>query len=184
MKVIEKIALILYSIIVLILSVVFCLLIFNWLEMDSIINILNSVIEYRHIVVTVLIVSIIFILLSLKCIFFGTKKSDMYKDNILLKNEEGKLIITKSSIENLVNNTIKGFDIIQEFTTKVKFDKENNIIINISLLVKENVIIKELTDNMQTKIKQVVKRTSDLDIKEINVKIKNIESINNIIKNK
>lgn len=96
--------------------------------------------------------------------------------------KKGKLIITKSSIENLVNNTIKGFDTIQEFTTKVKFDKENNIIINIILLVKENVIIKELTENMQTKIKQVVKKTSDLDIKEVNIKIKNIESINNIIK--
>lgn len=182
MKIIEKIALIIYSIIILILSVICCLLIFNWLQIDSITNILQSMITYRYIATTILIISVFFILLSLKCIFFGTKKSDFYKENILLKNEEGKLIITRPSIENLVNNTIKGFDGIQEFTNKVKFDKENNIIINISLLVKENVTIRELTDNMQTKIKQVVKKTSDLDIKEVNVKIKNIESINNIIK--
>lgn len=182
MKIIEKITLIIYSIIILILSVICCLLIFNWLQIDSIINILQSIITYRYIATTILIISVFFILLSLKCIFFGTKKSDFYKDNILLKNEEGKLIITRSSIENLVNNTIKGFDGIQEFTNKVKFDKENNIIINISLLVKENVTIRELTDNIQTKIKQVVKKTSDLDIKEVNVKIKNIEAINNIIK--
>lgn len=182
MKIIEKITLIIYSIIILILSVVCSLLIFNWLQIDSITNILQSMIAYRYISTTMLIISIVFILLSLKCIFFGTKKSDFYKDNILLKNEEGKLVITKSSIENLVNNTVRGFDSIQEFTSKVKFDKENNIIIDISLLVKENVIIRELTDNMQTKIKQVVKKTSDLEIKEVNVKIKNIESINNIIK--
>lgn len=182
MKIIEKITLIIYSIIILILSVICCLLIFNWLQIDSIINILQSIITYRYIATTILIISVFFILLSLKCIFFGTKKSDFYKDNILLKNEEGKLIITRSSIENLVNNTIKSFDGIQEFTNKVKFDKENNIIINISLLVKENVTIRELTDNIQTKIKQVVKKTSDLDIKEVNVKIKNIEAINNIIK--
>lgn len=182
MKVIEKITLIIYSIIILILSVVCCLLIFNWLQIDIITNALQSMISYRYIGTTVLIISVIFILLSLKCIFFGTRKSDKYKDNILLKNEEGKLVITKSSIENLVNNTIKGFDSIQAFTTKVKLDKENNIIINISLLVKENVILKELTENMQTKIKQVVKKTSDLDIKEVNIKINNIESINNIIK--
>lgn len=182
MRIIEKITLIIYSIIILILSVICCLLIFNWLQIDSIINILQSMITYHYISNTILIISIFFILLSLKCIFFGTKKSDFYKDNILLKNEEGKLIITRISIENLVNNTIKGFDGIQEFTNKVKFDKENNIIINITLLVKENVIIRELTDNVQTKIKQVVKKTSDLDIKEIIVKIKNIEAINNIIK--
>lgn len=182
MKIIEKIALIIYSIIILILSVICLLLIFNWLQIDNIANILQLMITNHYIGTTVLIISIFFILLSLKCIFFGTKKSDFYKDNILLRNEEGKLVITKASIENLVNNTVKGFDSIQEFTNKVKFDKENNIIIDISLLVKENVIIRELTDNIQTKIKQVVKKTSDLEIKEVNVKIKNIEAINNIIK--
>ena len=178
MKIIEKIALIIYSIIVLILSVVCCLLIFNWLQLDSIINILENMLEYHYISTTVLVVSIIFILLSLKCIFFGSKKSD----NILLKNEEGKLIITKSSIENLVNNTIKGFSNVQEFTTKVKLNKENEIIVDVSLQVKENAIIRELSDNMQARIKQAVKKTSDLDIKEVNIKIKNVEQINNIIK--
>ena len=77
MKIIEKIALIIYSIIVLILSVVCCLLIFNWLQLDSIINILENMLEYHYISTTVLVVSIIFILLSLKCIFFGSKKSDI-----------------------------------------------------------------------------------------------------------
>ena len=182
MKIIEKIALIIYSIIVLILSVVCCLLIFNWLQLDSIINILENMLEYHYISTTVLVVSIIFILLSLKCIFFGSKKSDIYKDNILLKNEEGKLIITKSSIENLVNNTIKGFSNVQEFTTKVKLNKENEIIVDVSLQVKENAIIRELSDNMQARIKQAVKKTSDLDIKEVNIKIKHVEQINNIIK--
>ena len=35
---------------------------------------------------------------------------------------------------------------------------------------------------MQARIKQAVKKTSDLDIKEVNIKIKNVEQINNIIK--
>ena len=149
---------------------------------DNINTIIEYMLEYHYISTTVLVVSIIFILLSLKCIFFGSKKSDIYKDNILLKNEEGKLIITKSSIENLVNNTIKGFSNVQEFTTKVKLNKENEIIVDVSLQVKENAIIRELSDNMQARIKQAVKKTSDLDIKEVNIKIKNVEQINNIIK--
>ena len=86
------------------------------------------------------------------------------------------------SIENLVNNTIKGFSNVQEFTTKVKLNKENEIIVDVSLQVKENAIIRELSDNMQARIKQAVKKTSDLDIKEVNIKIKNVEQINNIIK--
>ena len=88
MKIIEKIALIIYSIIVLILSVVCCLLIFNWLQLDSIINILENMLEYHYISTTVLVVSIIFILLCLpqalvlcdKFIEKGTYKCEFVED--------------------------------------------------------------------------------------------------------
>lgn len=119
--------------------------------------------------------------MSIRCIFFISKKSDYYKNDILLKNEEGKLIITKVTIENLVNNVIKGFESAQEVTTKVKFDKENNVIINISLLAKEQANMKELSNNIQVKVKEAIKKASDLDVKEINVKVKNIETAKNII---
>ena len=81
----------------------------------------------------------------------------------------------------MVNNVLKGFDGIIVYSTKLKLDKENNITIDIIMQVKEDVIIKELTENIQSKIKAAVKKTSDLDIKEINVKVKNVESVNNIV---
>ena len=43
-------------------------------------------------------------------------------------------------------------------------------------MVSKNVIIKDLTVNMQNKIKEAIKKTSDLEVKEVNVKIKNIVS--------
>ena len=182
MRLLEKIILIIYSIIIFILSATLCCFIFNWIDFNTVISILK-VIKYNHIISYItLIISIIFMLLSLKCIFFGARKKDYYKDNILLKNEEGKLVITKTSIENLVANVIKGFIGIQEYNIKVKLDKENNIVIDIIMQVKENAIIKELTDNIQKKVKNAIKKTSDLDIKEVNVKIKNIEQVKNIIK--
>lgn len=181
MKLVEKIILVIYSIIILILSSIFCLLIFRWMDIAYINNFILSVLNNPIFSNIMLGVCVIFILMSIKCIFFLSKKSDYYKDNILLKNEEGKLIITKATIENLVNNAIKGFESAQEATTKVKFDKENNVIINVSLLVKEQANMKELSNNMQTKIKEVIKKASDLDVKEINIKIKNIENVKNII---
>mgnify|MGYP000030007667 FL=1 len=181
MKLIEKIILVIYSIIMLILSLIFCLLIFRWADINlvqnSIMNVLNNTI-YSSIA---LAICVIFILMSIRCIFFISKKSDYYKNDILLKNEEGKLIITKVTIENLVNNVIKGFESAQEVTTKVKFDKENNVIINISLLAKEQANMKELSNNIQVKVKEAIKKASDLDVKEINVKVKNIETAKNII---
>ena len=45
---------------------------------------------------------------------------------------------------------------------------------------KENVVIKELSANLQTKIKQVIKKTSDLEVKEVNIKIKDVKPMDNI----
>ena len=56
-------------------------------------------------------------------------------------------------------------------------DKDNNLTVNVNLVVKENAVIKELTSNLQAKIKEAVKKSSDLDVKEVNVKVKNIEPV-------
>lgn len=182
MKLIEKIILVIYSIIILILSSIFCLLIFRWIDSSHINNFILNILNNSIFSDIILVVCIIFILMSIRCIFFLSKKSDLYKDNILLKNEDGKLIITKVTMENLINNVIKGFDSAQEVNTKVKFDKENNVIINVSLLVSENANMKELSNNMQMRIKEVIKKASDLTAKEINIKIKNVQAEKNIVK--
>ena len=49
-----------------------------------------------------------------------------------------------------------------------------------NLDVKENANIKELSTNLQTKIKATIKNTSDLEVKEVNIKVKDIEPARNI----
>ena len=64
---------------------------------------------------------------------------------------------------------------IEDVTTKIELDKENNLTVYVNLVVKENAVIKELSKNMQNKIKDTIKKSSDLDVKEVNIKVKNIE---------
>ena len=70
MKILEKITLIIYSNIMLILSIILCLLVFGWLDMGLIGDIVTKVIVGDTSGKIVLGISIIFILLSIKCIFF------------------------------------------------------------------------------------------------------------------
>ena len=59
----------------------------------------------------------------------------------------------------------------------MKLDKSiNNVVIDLNLVVGSETIIKELSANLQSKIKEVVKTTTDIEIKAINIKIKNIET--------
>ena len=183
MKLIERTTLILFSILVLVLSVISCLLILGWLDVGFLSQIILAVLSNPTYSNILLGVCTVFILLAIKCIFFSssTKPKDENQNGILLENANGKLLITKETIENLVNNVVKGFDSAEDITTKIELDKENNLRVYVNLSVKENAVIKELSTNLQTKIKTAIKKTSDLEVKEVNIKIKNVEPIKDIV---
>ena len=175
MKVIEKMTLVIYSYIVLLLALIFCLLVLGWTNTDMVTSSLDAVLANPTYTNIGLGISAVFILLSIKCIFFTDSSSQSENnDGILLENESGKLLISKETIENLVNSVAGGFEATQNVTTKVIFDEENNVKISLTLLVSPDTVIKELSSNLQLRIKETVKQATDLDIKEINIKIKNI----------
>lgn len=183
MKILDKIGLALFSSIILILSILTCLIVFGWLNIELAHNIIIAILQNEIASNIILAFSIICILLAIKCIFFdSTSKQEMdYKNGILLENSDGKLLITKDTIENLVNSVVKGFESAENVTTRVELDKENNVTVFVNLSVKENAIIKELSTNLQTKIKKTIKSTSDLEVKEVNIKVKDIEPVKQIV---
>ena len=83
-------------------------------------------------------------------------------------------MISRDTIENLVNTVAKGFENTQSVTTKVIVNSENELRVFVTLMVLPNTVINELSVNLQTRIKEVVKTVADLEIKSIDIKIKNI----------
>lgn len=179
MKFLERFALIVYSYLVLLLSVILCLLVFNWLDFAVVTGMLKLAITNDVASKVTLSVSCIFILLSIKCIFFDSQTSEKIKESkgILLKNENGQLLITKETLDNMVKAAVSGFQSIKECTPKISVNDENEITVTVQIIVDENVIIKDLAANIQEKIKQEMKKSSDLDVKEVNVKIMNINKV-------
>ena len=87
---------------------------------------------------------------------------------------ENKSIV---KIENLVKNVVAGFPSVKAINCNVKLDKQvNNVVINLNLVVLPDTIIKDLSANLQNRIKEVVKTTTEIEIKAVNIKIKNIEA--------
>ena len=107
--------------------------------------------------------SILFILLSIKCIFFDSTSKEEIKERqgVLLQNESGKLLISKETIENLVNSVALNFQNAEDVTTRVE-------------LVSEEAVIKELSSKLQQKIKEKVKMATDLEVKEVNITVKKV----------
>ncbi len=178
MKILERLALTLFSIIMLVMAVTISLVIFDVVQLETIYNFIDNVMNDETISKIILGVSIASILLAVKALFFPSRppKKTEIKTGVLLENKDGRLLISRDTIENLVSSVVKGFDQAVDVQTKVNLDMENNVTVYITLLVKEDSIIKELSSNMQTKIKETIKRSTDLDVSQVNINIKDIDN--------
>ena len=174
MKKLDRIILEIFSILIFLKSVLVICLIFGWIDINVVEDVFEKAIFQEEIARVILVIDVVFLICATKCIFFdSTKKEDNLK-GILMQNDNGKLLISKSTIENIVISAVKEFDSTEDVSVSTELDDQNSLIINIMLVVNQNVIIKDLTLNMQNKVKDAIKRTSDLSVKEVNVKIKNI----------
>lgn len=177
MKFLERFTLIVYSFVILLLSVILSLLIFNWIDFDVVTEMVKALITGDLSSKITLGVSVVFILLSIKCMFFDERSKEKVRETqgVLLKNENGQLMISKESIDNMVKNTVMGFEQIKQCNTKIDVNNENQLRITLFLVVNEGVVIKELASSLQRKIKEDVKRVSDLEVEEVNVKVTSLQ---------
>lgn len=178
MKILEKFVLILYSFLVLVISVVLCLVIFKIIDIETINNCIKYMLEDSTILITVLASSIVCILLSIRCLFFRKRKEIKKSDatDILLENESGRLLISKRAIENavknVVNNAVKD---AKDCKVIVDIDPANYLSVYVSILLNNNLKIRDMTLDLQLKIKSQIKDDFDLDVKQVNIKIDSVE---------
>lgn len=176
MKFLERFALTIFSIIVLVLSVVLLGIMFNFWEANIITKSIFYIIENEYAFRTALVVSAICILLAIKGIFFKSKRDEIGKDGIVLENTSGKLVISKESLENLVSSVAKEIPGADVTSSKTILDKDNNLKVYVVTTVARDIMLKDISTELQNKIKDAMKRTADLEVKEVNIKIKNITS--------
>ena len=176
MKILEKITLIIYSYVMLILAILACLLVFNWLDAELVGEIIHNILTGDVSGKIVLGVSVVFILLSVKCIFFDSTSKEQIKERqgVLLENESGKLMISKETIENLVNSVAKGFESTQDVITRVELDKDNNVKVYANLVVSSDAVIKDLSAKLLTSLKDKLKKATDLEVNEVNITVKKV----------
>ena len=185
MKFLDKLGLAIFSLITLILSILVCLITFGWIDVSIIsVGLTNAVASQNGMYITIGI-SVILVLLSIKCLFFPSyeRRSQKYDDDdegILLQNDNGKLLITKGTIKNLVNGTVDDFKNVDGANTEIALDENNDVHVNLEINVQKETIIKDVTTKLQNKIKENVKKATDLEVKEVNIKINDVERENEV----
>ncbi len=174
MKILEKFVLILYSLLMLIISITICLILFNIISVDNIKNCIDYVLSDTALVIIALLISVVFILLSIRCLFFRKRKEikKATANDILLENDSGKLLISKNAIENAVKGIIKqSMELVNNINVTVDIDPANYLSIYIAVLLGSTQNVRDLTVGLQMKIKDQIKENFDLEVKQVNIKI-------------
>lgn len=174
MKIIDRICLVVFSIIILAGALVTCFAISGWLEIDLIADIATKVLSNYITGPIALGLAMLFSILSVKCIFFSQTAKEKSREGILLENENGKLLVSKDTVENITTSVIRNFESVENSNTRVDVDNENKISIYITLAVYSEAIIKDLAAKIQSDVKEAVKNSLDLEITAVNVRIKNV----------
>ena len=176
MKILDKIGLVLFSSLILLGGLVVLFAISGWLELDIVLNSVEFIITEEFASKVTFVITVLLILLAVKCIFLNSdsKGTSNSKDGVLLENDNGKLLVTRDTIESLANAVVKNYETAQNAVTKVELDNESNVSIFITLFVYPDAIIKDLTISLQRDIKETIKKSLDLEVKDVNVRIKNI----------
>lgn len=176
MKWLDKLALKIFSIVVLAIAILVLLVITGILPYTEIVGWIISLTDNEFGIKVAAIVLGILVLLAIKGFFFTSKPEDNGKDGIILENTSGKLVISKESLENLIASVIKDIPGADTVSSKTILDRDKNLIVYVTAVVSKDVMLKDISNELQTKIKDAMKRTADLDVKEVNIKIKNITS--------
>lgn len=178
MKILDKIILFIFSIIILAIIVIIGLInfqLFNTVEISKkVIDIIsNTQLEEQRTVLY--IVETIVGLLAIKGILFQSKTKKV-QDGILLENNNGKLLISKTTLQNLIRDLSLNTPGVLSATPKILLNKDTELEVNIDIIVYKDTVIKDVTKQIQEEVITSIKQASDLNVSAVNVSIQNISS--------
>lgn len=176
MKIFDRLALKIFSLIIFTIAIGIILIITGFVSLGQIVTDFVNFANGEYGTRILLGVSGVLILIAIKGIFFASKPNPKGKEGVILENDNGKLVISKESLENLIASVTKEIPGAETVSSRTIVDKNKNLIVYVTALVSKDVMIKDVSSELQNKVKEAMRRTADLEVKEVNIRIKNITS--------
>ena len=176
MRFLERAIMRIFSLIIMVISVVCLLVLFRIISISSISYITEMIQSYPPAVKVTAIICIVLFLMSLRGLFARLKPVDLAKNGIVLENGSGKLVISKESLENLISSVSKDIPGTESITSRTILDKNRNLKVYVNVVASQDVYLKDLSLELQKRVKEAMLKTADLEVKEVDVRIKSISN--------
>ena len=125
MKFLDKLALKIFSIIILVVSIIAILVVTEVVSMDSITDFIANFTDGIDMVRVTIIAAVVLLILAIKGLFFTSKPKNEGKNGIVLENQSGKLVISKESLDNLIASVVKEIPGAESISSRTFLDKNN-----------------------------------------------------------
>ncbi len=177
MKFLERLGLAVFSMIVLTISIVLILIGAGFIEPTIFSILITKIVTVQNYTYILYCVCGVLALLAIKCLFFTnpTEEDNYDEEGIQLQNEDGTLLITKTTLCNIVDGVVMEIPKVHTSQTEVIIDKEGNVSLDVIINVANGVAIKDVSSKLQSKIKKTVKDSTDLELKFVNIQVINVQ---------
>ncbi|MEZ0535751.1 alkaline shock response membrane anchor protein AmaP [Caldicellulosiruptoraceae bacterium PP1] len=168
MKLVERIILSLYTILVLVFSLVLFLLPFNLIDFSIIDNIITRYINNP----VYSIIPLAFLALSIYILTIGIKKRKI-RLGIIHVNDKGQLIISPKTFESSAYYVLKKYSSVKDAIVETSFNEEGiEFTIDASIMNETN--IPELTNDIQNNLKNYIENITGVKVTMVNLHIKDV----------
>ena len=173
MKFLDRLISFLFDIVVIVLALTVILVMTNIIGYPVVNGILKDYVfnfDYQLIVISI---AAVVILLGLKITVFSSTLGSEAKENIFVDTPHGKIQINQETIEGIAKNIIKNYDQVKDVQARMTKAK-GGINMYMVLQVYENTSIKDIVTRVQNDVKTQIVNTTSVDVKKVDVKIKNV----------
>lgn len=171
MKGFEKFILCVFSIVMIIISVLLILISTGMIQVEGLYNVAVSFLIANKL--WVLIIGAIVSLLGLIGLFSSSDSSDESRSGLAIKNESGTVFLNKDTFESMIMSIARNYPELVGPKVDVSISEEG-VKANVYALILPDTVVPTLTTKLQENIKATVKKQTTIDIKEANIKIKGV----------
>ena len=173
MKFLDRLINFVFSLIMIVVSVIVLLVIFNFTDSGYVNGLINDYvwnIEYKTIVG---VVAAIVFLAGLKTTIFLSDFKKKRKVPIMVSTDNGNVQIASETIESTAKAVANSHEEVKEVNAKM-LNKNKGVDIYMSLLVSQDTNIRALTREIQQEVKEKVHDTTGVLVLNTDIKVKNI----------
>lgn len=171
MKGFEKVLLMIFSVIIIALSVVLILTSTQMINLTDILKVISNWMIANK--VACLVIGAVAALGGLIGLFASPDNGEDMKTGLAIKSEKGTVYITKDTFESIILSVARNFAELRNVRVELSVS-EVGVIANIYTMILPDTVVPTLTAKLQESIKSAVLKQTTVEIKEANIKIKGV----------